>query len=466
VTWRQRFSGTGLADGPGAGQELFWRNRRWWRRAGRTSLALWGSTAVAFVATVVAARALGPDEFGEVVLAVSVATLVATLLDLTLEDAVVYHGFQALEAGHMRTLRALIRSSLSLDVVIGVVVAGTIMVGAEPLAHLVSGGSLPPGVLRLAALIGLAGTVDGTTGGILLVAGRPDLRAWVMLLANIGRLAGVVIAIQLGGGPEAVVAAYAVATAIGAACQAFLAWRLGWRRWRERGFSGGEPVGARTLLSFGFHASLATTLFSGRELLIPILLGSLAGPAAVGMFRVALLPVTAVAVIGGPVRLLLLPEQAKLAASKRFDTLWRSIRVHFLGGLAIGVPGAVAGWFLLDALIPLLFTQKFEGAVDAARILLVAAVAQMAGSWWKTLPTAVGMPQLRTLVAACSLVLTIALLAVLGDQGVKGAALAFTLATVVTGLAWLIMARVLLRRAQAHAEIDAAPREPLAKARS
>jgi O-antigen/teichoic acid export membrane protein len=230
-----------------------------------------------------------------------------------------------------------------------------------------------------------------------------------------------------------------------------LAWRLGWRHWRAGGSPGAEPVPPRALLSFGVHTSLSTTMFSGRDLLIPIILGSLAGPAAVGLFRVALLPVTGVALLGAPVRLLLLPEQAKLAASRRFDALWRSIRAHTAAGLAIGLPGAVVGWFVLDTLIPLVFTGEFGGAVDASRILLIAAVAHLATGWWKTLPAAVGRPELRTLVAGTSLTLTVALLALLGGQGSEGAALAFSLTSLLTAAAWIVMARVLLARAQALA---------------
>lgn len=445
-----RSAGTGGPDRQPGGEDEFWRRRSWWLRAGQTSAATYVSTALAFAATVVVARGLGPSGFGEVVLAISTATLVAMLLDLSLEDAVVFHGFRALEAGHMGTLRALIRRSLTLDLAIGIAVFAAIFAVAEPLADVVSGGHLGAGTLRLAALAGLVSTVDSTTGGILLVARRPDLRAWIMVVANAVRLGGALAALQLGG-PDAVILAYAIAAAVAAVFQAFLAWRIGWRHWRAREASDGEPVGSRTLLSFGFHSSLSTTLFSGRDMLIPMLLGSLAGPAAVGLFRVALLPVAAVGVAAGPIRMLLLPEQTRLAASKRFQTLWRSIRIHTLAGLALGLPAAVVGWFALQTLIPLLYSDEFAGAVDAARILMAAAVAHLAFGWWKTIPTAVGRPELRSMAAGSSFVLTIVLLVLLAGRGSEGAALAFSLASVITGIAWLVLARMLLRRAHAGA---------------
>jgi O-antigen/teichoic acid export membrane protein len=177
------------------------------------------------------------------------------------------------------------------------------------------------------------------------------------------------------------------------------------------------------------------------------LLGSLAGPAAVGLFRVAMFPVLLASVTSAPIRMLLLPEQAKLAAERRFEDVWRSIRVHTLAGLSIGVPSAVAGYFVLDWLIPLLFSESFSSAVDAARILLVAAVGYLALGWWRTLPAAVGKPQIRTIIAAVSLILTLGLLALLGSAGSEGAALAVSLEAVIDGALLLFFARRLLVKA-------------------
>src|SRR5206468_6697651 len=56
----------------------FWKTRAWWKRAGRTAIAVYVSTVLAFVGTAVVARGLGPQAFGEVVLAIAVATLIAT----------------------------------------------------------------------------------------------------------------------------------------------------------------------------------------------------------------------------------------------------------------------------------------------------------------------------------------------------------------------------------------------------
>lgn len=439
----------GAPEGAARDSDLFWLNRAWWLRAGQTSIGTWVSVLLAFIATVAAARALGPTEFGSVVLAISVATLVATFLDITLEEAVIFHGQRALTARRLVTVRALVRTSLVLDVTVGVVIAGAIVAVANPVADLVSDGRLDPDLLRLAALAMLVATADGTTGAMLMLSGQTHLRAWVMAGTNLLRLAGVLVAVQVGDA-EAVIVAYISAAAVGAIAQGLLAWRLGWRRWRG-GRDSGERVGVRALATFGIHTSMGTSLFSARDLLFPVLLGTLAGPAAVGLFRVAMFPVFLADVTSGPLRLLLLPEQTKLAAERRLGDLWRSIRVHTLAAFAIALPAAAVGFFALDWLIPLIYSDKFDAAVDPARILLLGAVCHLMFSWWKTLPAALGKPQIRSIVAGASLVVTLALLASLGSSGSEGAALAFSLAAVITGFPLLVVTHHLLLREDAKA---------------
>ena len=89
-----------------------------------------------------AARALGPDSYGAVVLALSVTAVAARFLDFTFGEAVVHHGHRALATGDISGLRALMRMSLMLDVAIGVAVAAILFLLSAPLAE-IAGGSIP-----------------------------------------------------------------------------------------------------------------------------------------------------------------------------------------------------------------------------------------------------------------------------------------------------------------------------------
>jgi O-antigen/teichoic acid export membrane protein len=438
----------------------FWRTGRWWRRAAHTALVVWGATGLAFLGTVVAARALGPAGYGSVVLAVGVASLIATFLDLTLEEAVVHHGSRLFVAGDWRGLHRLLSKALTLDITLGVVISGAVVLLAAPVADLVSSGELAPSLVRLAALSTLVATADSTTSAVLLVSGHAHLRAWTMAATNFCRLVGVLVAVQLGG-PEAVILSYVIAGALGSTVQGLIAWRVGWRTWVSAPGSDHSPVDTPTLLRFGVQSSMATSLGAIEGSLIPVMLGNLAGTSAVGVFRVATLPVVAADTASGPLRLLLLPEQARLAAEGRYGQLRRAMTGYTLLGLGIGVCGAIVGLIALPWLIPLLYTSKFDSAVLPAQILLITAVFHMSVAWGKTLPAAIGRPGVRTIISATMIGLTVTLLLVLGGEGSKGAAIAYSAATTVTAILVILTVHVVLKRAErdtALARDSAAPR--------
>ena len=388
------------------------------------------------LSVVVAARALGPEGYGVVVLALSVTAVAARFLDFTFGEAVVHHGHRALAAGDVSGLRALMRMSLILDVVIGVAVAATLLLLAAPLAGIA--GDIDPALVRLAALGVLVLTVDGTTGAVLLVASRPDRRAWVQAAASLFRVLGTVAAVAFGGGAEAILLSYACAGAASSLLLAWIAWRTAWRRWAQAP-KGPLPVRPSRLVRFAFQSSATTSVDAAGESLFPLILGNLAGPGAVGVFRAAMLPVLASGMLSQPLRSMLFPEQARLHAEGKLAELRRATRGYTLLALAVALPAAVIGWFALPSLIDLLFSSSFEDAVGAARILLIAAVVQFTLSWSKSFHAAVGRPHIRTLLAAVSMGLSLLLLLLLGDHGADGAAIAYTVATASTAGLWLII---------------------------
>ena len=434
--------------GPGASgepDETFWRSRSWWGRAGHTAFGVWAANALSILGTVIAARALGPGEYGSVMLAIAVVTLVSTFLDVTLEEAAVFHGSRARASGDLGGLTALLRMSLRVDIGIGVLVSGAIVALAGPLADVAGAGELDPTLVRIAALSVLVTTADSTFGGALILARRVDLRARSMAATSAFRLVAVIVAVQLGGAVEVTIS-YVLGGVAGSLVLARLAWRAGWREWNSVSVSAPAPVGTWELVRFGFHSSLTTTVAAVYGSLVPVLLGRTAGPTAVGLFRAAMLPVVAANNLSGPVRLLMFPEQARLAAEGRIETLRRSVKLYTVIGFALGLCGAVVAYIALPWFIPLLYSPSFDAAVLPARILLIAAVFYFALSWGKTLAAAVGKPQIRTVLAAVELaVVALLLLGGLSDRGAEGAAIAVSAGSVAVGVAWLIIAPRLFR---------------------
>src|SRR4051812_28688831 len=350
-------------------EQPYWRRAAWWKQAGRSSVVIFAGSALGFFTSIVAARAVGPVQFGQLAMATSVVASIATFLDFSLEEAVVHHGARLLEEGRPGDLRALLRESLALDAAVGSVVFVLLLVISAPLARAASDGALPPLLIQLAAVEVLATTVNGTSGATLMLGGRPELKAWTTALITGLRLISVIAVVHLtNGGPERVLWGYIVGAAIGSAFQLLLARRV------ARGWGGprtpNRPVSRRRLASFGLHSSVTTTLIGLRTAAAVVVLGRAAGPFAVGLLTVGMLPITLATVASAPIRLMTFPEQARLAARGRFDLLWASIRLYTGVGLAAGTVAAVIGYAVLPMVFRLLYPDDYAAGVTVARILL------------------------------------------------------------------------------------------------
>lgn len=425
--------------------DVFWRSRGWWGRAGQSAAGLWISAGLSFLTTVVGARALSPGEYGSVLLALAIVLLISTFLDITLEEATVFYGSRAIANRDNGGLRALVKLSLQVDIAIGIVVAAALIALAAPLADVASADSLDPSLVRLAAISVLVTTADSTASASLLVVRQAHLRAWGLAATAGFRLIALIIAVQLGG-PTAVMISYVIGGALGSVVLGFMAWRVGWRRWIPGPAPAKPPATRWELVRFGFHSSVTTSVYAVYGSLVPLILGRTAGAAAVSIFRIGMTPVVAANMLSAPVRLVMFPEQSKLASEGRLDELQRSVRGYTKIGFALGTAGAIVAYFAMPWLIPHIFSSAYEDAVTPARILLIAAVFYFALSWGKTLAAAVGRPQIRTVLALVELVVVAGVLVVLGDHGAVGGAIAVSAGSVAVGIAWLILAPRLFRR--------------------
>jgi O-antigen/teichoic acid export membrane protein len=423
----------------------FWRTRHWWRLVVGSAGGLWVSVGLGFIATVLVARSLGPDRYGGVALATAVVATVTALLDVPLGDALVHYGYRAKAVGAHRSLRKIIRRGLIADAAVGATVAMLLLAMATAIAQIASGGWLDPVLLQLAALEGLARTIDGTTGAALLIAARPDLRSWTMALASGFRLGLVGPTAVVVGTPRAVLAAAIIATALSSMIQAAVAWRIAWRRWPGDTERKDLEVGTTTLLRFGVQAGFATTISGARSGLVPVLLARLSGPGAVAFLDVATFPLQAADTASAPVRMALFPEQARLSAEARIGELRGTVRAYVRAALVIGVPGAIVGWLILPWLVPALYTTSYAPAIWPARILTIAALISLTIGWAKSLPAAIGRPSIRTAVLAADAIFVIGVLVLVGERGAAGAALALAAGAAAQGLAWIWLTPHLLR---------------------
>lgn len=427
----------------GANDAPFWRRRSWLVQTGRSGIAMYTFAILGFATNLVVARALGPHNFGAVVLAMTTVGFLATLLDFSLEEAVLHHGANALERDDPGSLRTLIRTSLRLDVTVGVAVFAILVSAAPTIATFVSDGMLAPRLLVLAGLELLVSTANGTTGAVLLLSGRPELRAWALAWTAALRFAAVLFVINvLGGGAERILVAFAVGAGLGAIAQATVGRIIERRMWGSS--IAGRPVRVAPLMSFGFHSSTTTTIIAVRLALVTVVLGRGAGPLEVGLLAIAMLPVTLAEIATSPVRTTVLAEQAKLAAAGRFDVLLRAVKGYTAGALAVGLVAAVFGWAFLPTLLRRLYGDGYASAATTARLLLPAAVASLAVAWAKGLPAAIGRPQVRTWVSLVELAATAVVVIPLAARGAEGVAIALSIVAAIVAILWWSLARRIL----------------------
>jgi O-antigen/teichoic acid export membrane protein len=405
-----------------------------WRRAA-TAAGVYGSALVALLGTVVAARELDRADFGLLTLVVATTGFVQMLLDLTVDEALLKYGFRYSAREDFGRLRRLFRVAAVVKVGGGALGTATLLVLA-PFADGIFGerGLLVP--LLIAAAIPFVQSSEGLGATAILLRGRTDVRALLMLVSMSLRLAGLAVGAAFGL-REAVlgtVAAQVVSTlTIG------VVGRAAFRR-----FPIVEPAAlaedARAIRSFVVQSTIGTGLGSARVTFPAMLVGIVTGAGQVAAFRVAQAPQAAFASLSAPARLVLLAEQTNDFDRGRNARLRSMLTRYMLGTAALLAVVVPILWWQMPLLVRTVYGPKYEGAVDAARLILAAAAIQVVWGWTKTFPVSIGRPFLRILTQGIELVVLVpALLVMASLWGATGAGGAVLLASAVFAAVWSVL---------------------------
>ncbi len=404
-------------------------------RRSATAAGIYVSVAFGFLGTLFAARQLGPDDFGLLAVVVAATAFFQVLFDLTAEEALVKYGFDYVTSESWGRLRRLFRQALVIKG-IGSVAAGIVLAAIAPAADSIFGGTDLTVPFLVAALLPLLQSPEGVASAALILRERYDIRAWLLASSMGLRMTGLAIGAHFGV-TEAligVVVAQAVATALlaGVAIAAF------------RRFPTATPVrleeDRRGILRFVFHSSLATGVVSLRGALAPLLLGIVSKPVQVGFFRIAQAPQQGLSSLSAPARLIMLTEQTRDWARGATAVVLAGVRRYVSWAallMAIVVPPA---YILMPWLVGTLYGDDYEGASDAARLVLLAGALHFIFGWSKSLPVSIGRPGLRVLAHGVESVVMIPLVVVLGREwGAEGAAGAVLASTVVFCAIWVVL---------------------------
>jgi O-antigen/teichoic acid export membrane protein len=408
------------------------------RRRSATAAWIYASVACGVLGTVVAARVLGSDDFGVYATALVAVGFFQALLDLTVEESLTKYGFRYVAFQDWGRLRRLFRQALLLKL-IGGVVATALLFAFAPLADGIFDADGLTQALLAAALLPLVQASENVGATALLLHSRYDLRSVYQAAAAALRLLAIIVAAPHG--VTAALAAIVVAQAISTIAVSVVG-AVALRRFPSAASKDlGEDV--PDIRSFVVQSSIATGVISLRNTLVPLILGVVSGTTQVGLFRIAQTPQTGLAAASSPARLVLMTEQTRDWERGERSRILAGLRSYskWAGGLMIV---AVPAFFIaMPWLVELVFGSEYDGAVAAARIVLLAAAIHFVIGWTKTLPVTIGRPRLRILTHGLETLVAIPLVAVLGAEwGATGAAVAVLVSTLVFAAAWLV---VLLR---------------------
>jgi len=394
------------------------RSRLFWRRSAAAA-GIYASVVLGFFGTVIAAHAFTTHVLGLYAIVIAATGFFQTLLDLTIEEALVKYGFRFQEREDWGRLRRLFGRALQLKLA-GGVLAGACLLALAPAANALFGDPRLLKPMLIAAALPLVQAPENVGGVALILRGRYDIRAFFLFLSMALRLGGIAIGTRYG--LTQTIAAIVVAQVLATAAVLAAGWTAFRRNPRVAAVSIGEerPEIARFVLQSS--------------------LGVVSSPNQVGYFRVAQSPQQGFAALSAPARLVLLTEQTRAWERGTRAAVFAGVRRYSLGaaaGVLVAVPLLL--WLAPD-LIRLFFTPKNLGATDALRLIVIAGALQFVFGWTKSFPVSIGRPKLRIWAHGIETVVLIPLVVVFGAAwGATGAAGAVLASTVAFIVVWTVL---------------------------
>jgi O-antigen/teichoic acid export membrane protein len=410
------------------------RPRVLWRRTA-TAVGIYGSALLGILASVVAARELTKLDFSRFALVVALTGLLQLFLDVTVEEVVVKFGNRYIARGDWTRFHRLLRFALAIKSA-GGLIGAIAVVGAAALSPWIwnLGGLRVP--LLVAALVPLLQAPEGIGSAILLLRNRYDVRgallAWSMAL----RLAGIAVGASFG-----LVEAFVgivVAQAISTLTMSVVGLAV-LRRYPAATAAGLLGEDRPAIRSFALQSTFASGLASLRGLLPTVLVGIVARPVDVGYFRIAQAPQTAFASLSAPVRLVLLAEQTRDVEHGRTHRAFSLLNRYIGSTIALAVVGVPLLWIAMPTLVRWVYGDRYAGATDAVRLMLIAAAIQLVFGWTKSFPVSIGRPGLRTAAQLVEIAALVPLVLVLASlYGATGAAAALIGSSAVFAAFWTL----------------------------
>jgi O-antigen/teichoic acid export membrane protein len=403
---------------------------------------------LSFIATVLSARALGPEDFGVVAMISAYVLVVRGFVNIKPFEAIVGYGVALADERNHAGLAHLLRVSLFLDCVsagAGTVIAVGVAYAAGPLM----GWSTATAVVAMWYSLVLLASGTATAGGSLRIFDRFDAISRVQVLNSAWRLAGVVLVSELGyASIGSIAAVWASAQFVQYTATLYYGARVVSARipWRElRGPLALAELGDRHP---GLWSFLNVLYWQASLDLVPkslgtLYAGALLGPQAAAMFRIAREFANVVAKPALLVRQAVYPDLARL--HHRRDGAFNKIVISL--AVMMGLPAlalAITSLWLGAPLLTLTVGASYVPAAGLLSWLVAAATLDMAASPLRPAAYALGCAKAMLAVQVLASVIFIAAFQWLTPQlGLNGPGVA----TVAMSLVTLVGMSVVVRRA-------------------
>jgi O-antigen/teichoic acid export membrane protein len=404
-----------------------------------------GAAAImAFGATALMARALGPVEFGLVVLIHTYVMLIRALLDFGTADAIVRFGVPAQDASDNQTLGKLIKVCRRIDKQASIVAALLALLVA-PFAGPAIGMDTKHVLLLMAYSTILLTPGVGSAAGLLRLNDRFDIGGRQMTIAPTIRFLGVLMAWGLAAPLEIFLAVWGIAYV---AENVYLLWQAKhkYRRQINQSLVDSSLKSASLKDFHGLRHFIWVTYWQSNIDLLPkhlttLLVGHLLGPAEAGLLRLAREIASALSRPALLIRQVVFTDLTRTWNEGSSDFEVVAYRTALLGG-ALGMVFVALSYLFGEYLLGSLLGTEFIAAKGVLTLMLLAATLDLATSPLLSGLYAMGhaMKTLRiTLVSTAIYLLMFVFLT--RELGLMGAGLAATAGAALTLIGMIMLMR-------------------------
>lgn len=391
---------------------------------------------IGFAAFALTARALGPAEYGVLVLVYSYARAVERLISFQSWQPLIKYGAGLLETGHSNDLRSLMKFGLMLDVgaaVLAWVVAIIVAIAAASLM----GWSNRAVELVMVYAFALPFQVRGMPTAILRLTGRFRTLAYGQLGNVTLRLILCAAGAFMGWNVFYFAAAWMVTQVLGAMTLLVFALHA-LRKCGVMNLFGASLSGITSrfpgIWSFAWTSNLSLTIRSSAQEFDTLLVGALADPASAGLYHIAKRVSRVAQQVAVQVQAVLYPDIARLWARQAIGQFKRAVyQVEFLL-FSLGLTLTIFFYFAAAPLLQVSAGSAFLGAAPLLIAQSIAVTLNLTGSSMRSALLAMGQQRRELhIVFTATLAFHVAALLLVPRLGAMGA----NVAHIAFGLVWL-----------------------------